>query len=201
MKKGKLIVISGPMYANKSQVTKLLFDKYCVFGKKGIWVKPDIDSRCPDQTVTHDNRPIAEALTISASQPDPWYGVLAEYDVVVFDEAQFFSKEILTLIEDLLTLNSRLAGPGPMRTVIVNGLKLTASDSIFGSMHYLLAMADEIISLKAVCNVCNKVDSATRTRSYNKNNPIVKVGGAGDYYVVCPECDGLDEKEKQPISD
>ena len=63
-------------------------------------------------------------------------------------------------------------------------------------MHYLLAFADEIISLKAVCNICNKIDSATRTRAFNKNNPTVKVGGASDYYVVCAECDGKHEEKK-----
>jgi thymidine kinase len=177
---GLLIVITGPMYATKSQSTRAIFEKYCIFNRKGVWIKPDTDNRCAGKTVTHDNRVIASAITISSQEPELALADLIPYDVVVFDEAQFFSEKIVGVIKDLL---------GQGKIVIVNGLKLTAGDSIFGSMHFLLAFADEIISLKSVCNVCNAVDSATRTRAFNKNNPIVKVGGASDYYVVCPECD------------
>jgi len=176
------------MYATKSQTTRSIYDKYCVFRKKGVWVKPDTDNRCLGKTVTHDNRIIADAdLTVSAQDPATVMPKLMFYDVIVFDEGQFFNEKIVDVVKTLL---------GAGKIVIVNGLKLTAGDSIFGSMHYLLALADEIIPLKAVCNVCNKVDSATRTRAFNKNNPIVKVGGTSSYWVVCPECDGKDEKEK-----
>lgn len=174
------------MYATKSQTTRSIYDRYCVFRRQGIWVKPDTDNRCEGKTVTHDHRLIANAdLTVSAQNPETVLPQLVPYDVIVFDETQFFSEKIVGVVKTLLESG---------KIVIVNGLKLTAGDSIFGSMHYLLAFADEIISLKAVCNLCNRVDSATRTRAFNKNNPTVKVGGAGDYYVVCPECDTY-EKE------
>lgn len=170
------------MYATKSQSTRAIFEKYCIFNRKGIWIKPDTDNRCAGKTVTHDNRVIANAITVSSQEPELALTDLIPYDVVVFDEAQFFSEKIVGVVKDLL---------GQGKIVIVNGLKLTAGDSIFGSMHFLLAFADEIISLKSVCNICNAVDSATRTRAFDKNNPTVKVGGASDYYVVCPECDSL----------
>ena len=174
------------MFATKSQSTRFIYEKYCVFNRKGIWLKPDTDNRCEGKTVTHDNRVIANAMTISAVSPESALPKLAPYDVVVFDEAQFFSEQIISVVKSLLKMG---------KIVIANGLKLTAGDSIFGSMHYLLAFADEIISLKAVCNICNKVDSATRTRTYNKNNPTVKVGGSGDYFVICPNCDTSNEKK------
>lgn len=182
---GLLIVVTGPMYATKSQTTRSVFDKYCVFNRKGIWVKPDTDNRCAGKTVTHDNRVIANAITVSSQEPELALSDLMPYDVVVFDEAQFFSPSILNVVKTLLNKS---------KIVLVNGLKLTAGDSIFGSMHFLLALADEIISLKSVCNICNTVDSATRTRAFDKNNPIIKVGGASDYYVVCPECDSYEKK-------
>jgi len=184
---GLLIVLTGPMYAEKSQTTRSIYNKYCVFGRKGVWVKPDTDNRCVGKTVTHDHRVIADAITICAGSPEKSLNVLAAYDVIVFDESQFFSPSIIGLVKELLTQK---------KIVIANGLKLTAGYSIFGSMHYLLALADEIVSLKAVCNICSKVDSATRTRAYDKNNPTVKVGGTSDYFVVCPECDGTYETKK-----
>jgi len=173
------------MYATKSQTTRSIFEKYCVFNRKGVWLKPDTDNRCDGKTVTHDNRIIANAITVSSQEPELALSDLMIYDVIVFDEAQFFSPNIVKVVKTLLDKR---------KIVIVNGLKLTAGDSIFGSMHFLLAFADEIVSLKAVCNICSTVDSATRTRAFDKNNPTVKVGGASDYYVVCPECDDYGKK-------
>jgi len=182
--KGKLIVVTGPMYACKSKTTKEIYDKYCLSimrpVPKGIWIKPSTDSRNPDATTTHDNKIVANAHTISAESPLDALEHIQDYDVIVFDEAQFYSEQIVDLISALLQ---------ERRIIIVNGLKLTANGSIFGAMHYLLAYADEIISLKAVCNRCWNVDSATRTRAFDRNNPTVKVGGAEDYFVTCPECE------------
>ncbi len=79
--------------------------------------------------------------------------------------------------------------------VIINGLKMTAKRDLFGVMHYLMAEADEIISLKAVCNVCMRVDCATRTKTFIDDSPAVNTGGADKYYAVCSSCDGgMDEK-------
>lgn len=190
---GQLIVVTGPMYATKSQSTRTLFDKYCIFDRKGVWFKPDTDCRRLGKTMTHDNREVAEAITIPFNQPEQALEIAENFDVVVFDEGQFFSDQIVEVARALVARG---------KIVIVNGLKLTAAGGIFGAMHYLLAYADEIISLKSVCNQCMRIDSATRTKSFDKNNPTVKVGGSSDYYVVCPECDHeKNTKNKTPISD
>lgn len=177
--KGYLIVVTGPMFATKSQTARAIYEKYCVFDK-GIWFKPNTDSRCDGKTVTHDNRVIVDATTIPATQPEVAITLAKNFKIVSFDEAQFFSENITSVVTTLLNEN---------KIIIINGLKLTAKGDIFGSMHKLLCYADEIISLKSVCNLCKKVDSATRTRAFEKNAPLIKIGGLNDYFVVCPECD------------
>ena len=107
--------------------------------------------------------------------------------MIVIDEAQFFSERIIYLIHQLLK-NECL--------VIINGLKLTAKRNFFGVMHYLLAEADEIVSLKAVCNICMRIDCATRTKSFDSNSPSINTGGVDKYYAVCPACDGGEDEKR-----
>jgi len=184
---GRLIVVTGPMFAEKSTTTRSLYNKYNVFNSKHIWVKPDRDNIKEGYTRTHNNEIIA-AHTISASRPDKHLEDLLEYTVIAIDEAQFFSDRLLYLVHQLLIKGV---------IVIVNGLKLTAKRHIFGVMHYLLAEADEIINLKAVCSECKIIETATRTKSY-QDLPSVKTGGSDDYYAACPACDGRAHENNKP---
>jgi thymidine kinase len=175
---GRLTVITGPMFASKSTVTRSLYNKYKVFNPKCAWFKPTQDDRSTG-TETH-NEEIYEAITISSDRPDKDLPELLSWDVIIIDEAQFFSDRLLYVVHTLLA-----AG----KLVIANGLKLTARRDIFGIMHYLMAEADDIICLKAVCSKCKIIDIASRTKSYKKL-PSVQTGGADSYYSVCPLCDG-----------
>ena len=182
---GRLVVITGPMFSQKSTTTRALYNKYIALSNKikpkpYVWLKPELDSRKKGFTQTHDND-LIEAEAISAERPDTFLNKISVYNVVAIDEAQFFSERIIYVLHELLR-NGTL--------VIVNGLKLTANRSLFGSMHHILVEADEIYNLKSVCNACETVDTATRTKSFNSNQPSVRIGGKEQYYAVCPTCDG-----------
>jgi len=182
---GHLIAITGPMYAEKTTTSESYYCNYGIKYKKQAWVKPDRDDRSED-SITHSGRVIPSQV-ISADRPDLHVEYLKNYEVVVIDEAQFFSERIIFLIHQLLK-NECL--------VIINGLKLTANRNFFGVMHYLLAEADEIVSLKAVCNVCMRIDCATRTKSFVSNSPSINTGGVDKYYAVCPACDGGEDEKR-----
>ena len=182
---GRLVVVTGPMFSQKSTTTRALYNKYIALSKDVdpkpyVWLKPELDSRKKGFTQTHDND-LIEALAIPAKRPDTFLNELSVYNVVAIDEVQFFSERIIYVLHELLRTGT---------LVIVNGLKLTASRSLFGSMHHILAEADEIYNLKSVCNACETVDTATRTKSFNSNQPSVSIGGIEQYYAVCPSCDG-----------
>jgi len=184
---GHLIAITGPMYAEKTTTSESYYCNYGIKYKKQAWIKPDRDDRSKD-SITHSGRVIPSQI-ISADRPDQHVDHLKDYEVIVIDETQFFSERIIYLIHQLLR-NGCL--------VIINGLKLTAKRDFFGVMHYLLAEADEIVSLRAVCNICMRINCATRTKSFEINPPTVNTGGVDKYYAVCPACDGGDD-EKQFI--
>lgn len=177
--KGRLVVISSCMFSEKTTTTKSLINKYSRIKGDFIWVKPDLDTRGVG-VVTHNKEEI-NALSISSSRPDKYLNELLGYNIIAIDEAQFFSNRILYIINNLLMSKDRI--------IVVNGLKLDYKMNIFGTMHYLLAQADDIISLKSICNICNKIDIATRTRKKINSGSLIEVGGQDLYYTVCQECD------------
>lgn len=179
---GRLIVVTGSMYSEKTTTTRSLLNNYEYILGEYIWVKPDIDNRGLGVT-THnkdETQQMKTALTISSNRPDKHLDELLKYPIVAFDEGQFFSERIIWVIHKLLEKG---------RLVIVNGLKLDYKRNLFGVMHYLLAEADEIINVKAVCSSCKTIDSATRTKRVGNSGPSVKIGGTDEYYVVCPDCE------------
>lgn len=175
---GRLIVIASCMFSEKTTTTRSLINKYSKTIGKYIWIKPDLDSR--GSGITTHNKEDIDAETISSRRPDKHLAKLLEYQIIAFDEVQFYSERILYVIHQLL-YNGKL--------VIVNGLKLDFKRNIFGMIHYLLAEADDIISSKSICNICNKIDVATRTKRKSEKGPTVEIGGADTYYTVCADCD------------
>jgi thymidine kinase len=96
-------------------------------------------------------------------------------DVVVIDEAQFFNSDnLISVVGDLLYHNGK--------TIILSGLSQDSSGKPFGAMPHLLAIADDIIHLKAVCAKSKKIGAATRTfRKDVSNTNQVAVGGSELY--------------------
>lgn len=175
---GRLVVIASCMFSEKTTITKSLLNKYSRVVGEYIWVKPDIDIR--GKGITTHNKEEIDAEIISASRPDSFLDKLSNYSIIAFDEVQFYSERILYVIHQLLKKG---------KLVIVNGLKLDYKRNIFGMIHYLLAEADDIISPKAICNVCNKIDIASRTKKKLETGPVIEVGGADMYICVCADCD------------
>jgi len=99
-----------------------------------------------------------------------------DYEVVGIDEAQFFGTELGPLCE-------RLANQG--KRVIVAGLDLDSQGNPFGPIPHLLAIADDVVKLHAVCVVCGE----EATRSYHKGNKEHQVEvGASQYEARCRKC-------------
>ena len=99
--------------------------------------------------------------------------------VICIDEAQFFSEEIIDLVNHILMLG---------KSAIVAGLSQDSFGKPFGSMPHLLAVADRIISLSAVCSKCRGIGAATRTYRKCESKEQVVVGGADTYEPRCFGC-------------
>jgi len=109
---------------------------------------------------------------------------LDQASVIAFDEGQFFSGGFPGLCEELVGMGKR---------VIVAGLDLDFVGKPFGPIPELLALADKVEKLQAVCVVCGGVANRTQ-RLDEKGKPVkedeglIVVGGADRYEARCREC-------------
>jgi thymidine kinase len=103
--------------------------------------------------------------------------------VIAFDEGNFFSPRLPDLCQTLVARGKR---------VIVAGLDLTFAEEPFGPMPTLMALADRVDKLHAVCVRCGGI--ATRSqrlidgRPASVDGPVIQVGGLGSYEARCRDC-------------
>lgn len=182
-KKGPIIVIAGCMFSGKTaELIRLI--KRAKYARQKVQVfKHALDDRYlgVQQLSSHDGGrceaiPVLTArLILELLESDT--------DVVAIDEGQFFDLQL----PEICTL---IANSG--KQVIVAGLDTDFRGEPFGPMPILLAIAEEVIKLHAVCLVCG--NDATRTQRLvdgkpaSYNDPIIVVGATEKYEARCREC-------------
>jgi thymidine kinase len=185
---GKLEVITGPMFAGKTEELIRRAERERIAKKKVIILKPTIDTRYSKDKIASHNGKALDCHLLNCDfnflELDPKLQIeILSADVVCIDEAQFFSEEIVTFCEWLAQGGKR---------VIVAGLNLDFKGEPFGPMPKLLALADDITSLTAVCTKCGK--EATRTQRLidgkpaPKDSPLILIGGLETYEARCRDC-------------
>lgn len=183
---GRLEVITGPMFAGKTEELLRRVERARIAKKKVFLFKPELDTRyAHDQVVTHNGRSFPCSLLpvdldpqgFGRRAPREWEAA----EVLAFDEAHFFGPEFPQLCEALVRKGKR---------VIVAGLDLNFRGEPFGPMPVLLALADEVVKLSAVCTVCGS--PATRSQRLRDGRPVTEgpeilVGGLETYEPRCRE--------------
>ncbi len=178
---GWIEIISGPMYCGKSEelirrIRRVKIAKQTV----GVF-KPIIDNRYSKSDVVSHSGDRIQAIPVD--HPEDILKRSLENDVVAIDEVQFFSKEVLQVVEDLANQGKR---------VILAGLDRDFRGEPFGSVPELLARAEYVDKLHAICVVCG--NPATRTqrlidgKAASYNDPIVMVGASEVYEARCRKC-------------
>jgi thymidine kinase len=171
-RRGWIEVICGSMFSGKTEELIRRLKRVEIAHLKAEIFKPSIDTRFDEQKiVSHDENKI-QSTPIDNSQT---ILLLAQdVDVVGIDEAQFFDNEIANVCETLALKGMR---------VIVAGLDMDYQGKPFGQMPNLLAIADYITKLHAICVVCGNIANV----SYRK----VKTGGQvllGEKDLYEPRC-------------
>ena len=187
---GRLEVITGCMFSGKTEELIRRLERVRIANAQVLLFKPTIDDRYKrDAIVTHYGREFNSCLLVPGHESfDTLMGIagekkLCEAKVVAFDEGNFFSDKLPMLCEGLVAIGKR---------VIVAGLDLTFAGEPFGSMPTLMALADQVDKLHAVCVKCGK--DATRTQRLidgkpaPTDDPVIKVGGVGSYEARCRDC-------------
>ena len=172
---GSIEVICGPMFAGKTEeiirrVKRLYYAK-----KKVLVFKPAIDNRYSDDNIVSHNKQMLDAISI-ADIRDVFNYVDLSTAAVVLDEAQFFSDDIVGVVNELADAGKR---------VIIGGLDTDFRGEPFGPMPRLLALAESVTKLTAICVVSG--EPATRTQRLingkpaNYDDPIVLIGASEAY--------------------
>ena len=165
---GWIEVICGSMFSGKTEelIRRL---KRAKFAKQNVEIfKPAIDTRYNEEmVVSHDSNEIRSTPVPSAST----IRILADgCDVVGIDEAQFFDDEIVTVCNDLANQGIR---------VIVAGLDMDFKGNPFGPMPHLMATAEYVTKVHAVCTRTGNLAQF----SYRKaiNDDLVFLGENEEY--------------------
>lgn len=172
---GWIEVICGSMFSGKTEELIRRLKRVEIANLKAEIFKPAFDTRYDEEKiVSHDENkihstPIDNSQTILLLAQD--------VDVVGIDEAQFFDDQIPAVCEALALKGMR---------VIVAGLDMDYKGKPFGQMPNLLAIADYITKLHAICVVCGNIANV----SYRKINtgPQVLLGEKDIYEPRCRVC-------------
>ncbi len=181
-KDGWIEVITGPMFAGKTEEL-LRRVKRLEYAKKNIIVfKPLLDNRYADNEVVSHNDNRTRSVNINTAKEIFDY-VNHDTEVVAIDEVQFLDDEAVKIIEYLADRGIR---------VIVSGLDKEFRGEPFTFMPKLLAIAEYVTKLTAVCVKCGS--PATRTQRIvngkpaKYNDPIVLIGAEESYEARCRSC-------------
>lgn len=182
MKAGKLIVIVGSMFSGKSTELQRQGRRKELAGDTVLYFKPLVDNRYEAGSIsTHDGSNVKahvleESITI--------LGVLSmlgafesEKNTVLIDEVQFFDDRVVEVVDVLLKMGV---------DVVCAGLDLDRFGEPFGSVPTLLAKAEQVIKVQAVCQSCGE-DAYISAGKFDAEEQTV-VGEKDLYVPLCRSC-------------
>lgn len=183
MMNGYLEIITGGMFSGKSselirRVTRAQYAK-----KRVQLFKPVIDNRYSDNHVVSHDRHALEAENLVHIE-DILARVHPETDVVAIDELHFFEPNAtITAIESLIAAGKKVIGAG---------LDMDFAGHPFGAIPYLMAVADEVDKIRAICIRCGS--KAYISQRLVNGEPAastdqqIEVGGVERYEARCRKC-------------
>jgi len=189
---GILEVICGPMFSGKSEELIRRLRRAKIAKQIISTFKPSIDDRHSiENVVSHDGNylsahPISDPIIILDITNK------SQATIIGIDEVQFFDEKIISVICQLLDSGKR---------VVLAGLDRDFRGAPFGPMPTLMAIADSVTKLQAICTQCNK-DAARTQRLVNNrpakfDDPIVLIGAQESYQARCRDCFVIDKSFAQ----
>jgi thymidine kinase len=170
---GWVHVICGCMFCGKTDEMLRLLRRFSIAGRRVVLVKPRLDTRTDAITVVSRSGAQHTAVTVDGAAEIE--GVVGDADIVAVEEGQFFDEALPEVVE-------RRAEAG--KQVLVTGLDRDFRGIPFGPMPRLMALADQVTKLTAICMVCG--EPATRTQRLidgapaPADSPLIVIGGMGD---------------------
>jgi thymidine kinase len=182
---GKLEVLCGSMFSGKSEELLFRLRRAEYAKKKVITIKHSIDNRKSFSCIVSHNGEQRQAQSAGCEESLKTLVCLADesVDVVGIDEIQFFPEKTVSIIQELVDQGKR---------VIVAGLDMDFRREPFGIVPKLMALADEVTKLRAICMVCgNEANFSQRLINGGPapyDDALIKVGGEECYEPRCRDC-------------
>jgi thymidine kinase len=172
-------VITGPMFSGKSEELIRRLKRAQIAKLRVASFKPNIDLRYQPDAISSHSAHTIEALAVPDVERlrSALFSAPDDFDVVGIDEAQFFTESLVALAMDLVHAGKR---------VILAGLDTTFAGEPFPPMPSLMAVADDVVKLSAVCTLCGA--PAIHTQRLGTNQQLVVVGAEGVYEARCRAC-------------
>ena len=186
-KAGSIEVICGSMFSGKTEelIRRM---KRAQFAKQKVEIyKPCIDVRySEEQVVSHDSHSIP---SIPIDTPAKMLDISSDVEVVGIDEAQFFDNTLVDVVQTLANKGIR---------VIIAGLDTDFLGKPFGPMPALMAVAEDIQKVHAICVKCGS--PANHSHRLTASEQLVVLGEKDSYEPLCRHCYNAaiqSEKDKQ----
>jgi len=174
-RRGSIEVICGSMFSGKTEELIRRLKRVKIANLKVEIFKPAIDTRYDEvKIVSHD------ATAIQSTPVDNSQKILlmaGDVDVIGIDEAQFFDAEIANVCDELAFRGIR---------VIVAGLDMDYLGNPFGQMPYIMAKADYVTKLHAICMKCGNIANYSY-RTSTEGGQVV-LGEKDKYEPRCRHC-------------
>ena len=174
-RKGWIEVICGSMFSGKTEelIRRL---KRAEFAKQRVEIfKPAVDIRYHvEEVVSHDSNSIRSTPVQSSSEI---LLLTTDVEVVGVDEAQFFDEELVNVVNELANNGVR---------VVIAGLDMDFTGRPFGVMPKLLAIAEYVTKVHAICVDCG--DLAQHSYRLSEGEQLVLLGETNHYKPLCRQC-------------
>ena len=188
---GSIELIAGVMFSGKSEEL-IRRVRRAIIARRAVQVfKSHLDARYAGlfHVTSHDGREV-EAVPIDTSA-EIFRQVRSDTEIVAIDEAQFLDEEIVTVVTAFAERGVR---------VILAGTDTEFRGEPFGAMGALMAVAEEVTKLRAICVVCGELACRNQRLVDGKparwDSPIVMVGGHESYEARCRHCHRVPRKDE-----
>lgn len=185
---GWIEVVCGGMFSGKTEELIRRAKRAHIAGQKVMVVKPAIDTRYSDKEVVSHNESALPSIVVDTA--DQIILLTANADVVCIDEAQFFDERIVDVANALANDRKR---------VIIAGLDMDFEGKPFGPMPYLLAIAEFVTKLHAVCAESGAMANYSQRVVDNENTVLL-----GEYDAYEPRArhcfrPSIDKRRGKPV--
>ena len=180
---GAIELICGSMFSGKTEELLRRIRRAEIARKRVQIFKPRIDHRYGIERVTSHNGVARDDVLVVDSAADIAVQLANATEVIAIDEVQFFDWAIADICTNLADRGHR---------VIAAGLDQDFRGEPFGPMPLLMALAEQVYKLNAICVCCGAAASRTQRlidgRPARYDDPIILVGGSESYEARCRGC-------------